>query len=111
NSEFHQSPEFDGYISARASGDLSWGNRIEMCDLLTSWLMQSQIERRPGTIEAIMERRTDIEAALANVPEDISLEEEIPEQTWQRLEKLFETFRVKGAGLASMTKGLCMKRS
>jgi hypothetical protein len=109
--EFPHSREFDGYAAARRAQDPAWRNRIEMADLLVTWLMQSQIERRPGAIEAVMEHRTRIEAALAGVPDNLALEaEEIPDQTWPQLESLFRAFRVRGVGLATMTKVLCMKR-
>jgi Family of unknown function (DUF6308)/HEAT repeats len=106
---FH-SREFDGYAAARAAGDPSWQNRIEMADLLATWLMQSQVERRPGAIEGVLEQRCQIEQELAKVPENLALEQEIPDQTWQQLEALFEAFRVPGVALATMTKILCMKR-
>jgi hypothetical protein len=108
--KFVHSREFDGYAAARASQDPSWCNRIEMADLLATWLMQSQIERRPGAIEAVMERRASIEDELAKVPEYLALEQEIPEQTWRQLGLLFKAFRVPGVALATMTKVLCMKR-
>ncbi len=106
---FH-SREFDAYAIARATQDPSWRNRIEVADLLATWTMQSQIERRPGAIEAVLERRGLIEAALALVPVDLRLEQDIPDQTWSHLRALFEAFRVHGVAVASMTKVLCMKR-
>ena len=107
--EVLHSREFDGYAAARRA-DAQWRNRIEMADLLTTWLMQSQIERRPGAIEAVMECHATIEAALAMVPDDVALEQDIPERTWKHLEALFQAFWVKGVALATMTKVLCMKR-
>jgi hypothetical protein len=107
--EFPHSREFDGYAAARWM-DMPWRNRIEMVDLLATWLMQSQIERRPGAIEGVMECRAGIEAALAGVPDDLALEQDIPERTWWCLEALFRAFWVKGVALATMTKVLCMKR-
>jgi hypothetical protein len=109
--DFSLSREFDAYGAARAAQDPSWRNRIEMVDLLATWMMQSQIERRAGAIEAVMEKRADIEAELAKVPEELALEEEhISEQTWSQLEILFRTFRLWGVSLATMTKVLSLKR-
>lgn len=108
--EVLHSREFDGYCAVRAARDCGWPNRIEMADLLATWLMQSQIERRPGAIEAVIDRRAEIESRLADVPRDMALEEAIPEHTWEGLRSLFEAFRVKGVAVGTMTKVLCMKR-
>jgi hypothetical protein len=67
-----------------------------MTDLLATWLMQSQIERRPGAIEGVMEYRPGIETALAVVPDDLALEQNIPVPIWALLEALFRAFWVKG---------------
>ena len=94
-SEFRDSLEFDGYVAARAAESPAWRNRIEMADLLMTRFMQSQIERRPGAIEAVMENRSKIETALAMVPADLALEQNISDQTWLHLGSLFEAFRVR----------------
>ncbi len=109
-SEFRDSLEFDGYVAARAAESPAWRNRIEMADLLMTRFMQSQIERRPGAIEAVMENRSKIETALAMIPADLDLEQAISDQTWHHLESLFVAFRVSGVALATMTKVLSMKR-
>jgi hypothetical protein len=108
--DFLESREFDGYSAERAIQDSSWRNRLEMADLLITCLMQSQIEKRPAVIDALMERRPGIEAAMLQVPDGLALELDIPELVWQKLETLFREFRVKGVSLATITKVLCLKR-
>ena len=62
-------------------------------------------------IEAILERRDEIEHALRKVPFDASLADTTSSIPWIPLRLLFDAFAdIRGVGFSKMTKALYMKR-
>jgi len=62
-------------------------------------------------MEAILERRDQIERALRNVPGDASLAGSTSSIPWTPLTLLFDAFAdIRGVGCSKMTKALYMKR-
>lgn len=103
-----ESFRYDSYIAARAGTDPFWQNRIDREDAEMTRVVNSYY--KDEEIRQLMWRGETIGQALEQVPNDLILDAEVPEEVFESIALVFRCFIRPGVRLPKATKILHMKR-
>jgi len=101
--------DYDLYAQ-RCAGSPGWANRIEAADLYVTHAMNSQLKEKNAWSLMQAGKITEIEAALADIPQDTKLTAESLDALEDQVIRLFTATRDVDFALAKVTKLLWLKR-